>query len=466
MTKVKELLESETDGLQQTMEVRHAPISARLKDGDKALRTLRRRQEERKSLRSLKNLVNQRNDDWDEYCKEWNMEDKKHEAEPFTSTDQMFKAMHDLAGIRVSVYFPTHVEKVVEFLRGEQFRIVQEPSRKGGLSRDFQKVRKLVEQEERDEIERRERMISGPELTFGGYKATHVVIRLRNHEFDKLSRGDDITDIEIQIGTIVMHAWSDIEHDILYKPTDHNKASKDVVQMLDLINGIVMTGEVALQQLASVAAAEAKRKAASRTETADNWHHVVPWFYAYFKEKRNVEVQSEIAWSSAPRYLFEILKATNDHNYGRVEALLDDLKPIPEPEERLPWKLLHSLGSDTFDELIIGPVEFPYTWKARCWATCLVNMINMSFYLDSNPMNSMDRAYDAEPSDNRKRPTFAEFLDILHPTHPQRRPHREDVMIDFCKKVLATECKRVFSFACHSIFSSVLCYVPLTLKSS
>ncbi|KAJ0295262.1 hypothetical protein Brms1b_013790, partial [Colletotrichum noveboracense] len=67
MNKAKSILESETDGLQQTMNVKHAPISARLKDADKALRTLRRRQEDRKQLRDLKSLVESRGHKWEDY---------------------------------------------------------------------------------------------------------------------------------------------------------------------------------------------------------------------------------------------------------------------------------------------------------------------------------------------------------------------------------------------------------------
>lgn len=152
------------------------------------------------------------------------MEDKINEAEPFTSVEQMFEAMHDLAGIRISVYFPTDIPKVVEFLKGPHFKIIGKPSRKGGLTRDFQKVRKLVERQRQITIENEgentepmETMGSIPELTFAGYKATHVVIQLSDLDFDKHSKGDSITNIEVQIGSIVMHAWSDIEHDILYK---------------------------------------------------------------------------------------------------------------------------------------------------------------------------------------------------------------------------------------------------------
>ena len=51
-----------------------------------------------------------------------------------------------------------------------------------------------------------------------------------------------------------MHAWSEVEHDILYKRLGVEEATEAEQRMLDLMNGIVITGEVALQQLRSIIA--------------------------------------------------------------------------------------------------------------------------------------------------------------------------------------------------------------------
>ncbi|KAF4835626.1 hypothetical protein CGCTS75_v002311 [Colletotrichum tropicale] len=297
---------------------------------------------------------------------------------------------------------------------------------------------------------------STPGSTFAGYKATHVVIQLRNLDFDKHSRGDSITNIEVQIGSIVMHAWSDIEHDILYKPSENEEASADVVQMLDLINGIVMTGEVALQQLSRVAAAETTRLAANRIRPADDWHHLVTWFYTYFKGKKT-DVPPDIDWSAqyfSP--LFEILRATNEHNYGRVEALLDQILPQPRPEVGLPLKLLHSLGSGWFDDPSFMPPKYATTWSARYWATCLVNTVNLALYMGCSVIIAMETHSSKNNPTYKTRPTFAEFLDILHTTKPQRSSQRDITMIDFCKHALATSCKKLIPIMPSSF------HVPLT----
>ncbi|KAL0939660.1 uncharacterized protein CTRU02_206270 [Colletotrichum truncatum] len=437
-----DILESKKDGLRHgSLNVQHTPISARLKDKSKALRTLRRRQEDRKQLVELKRLVEARQESWHEYCKIWNMEDKEYEAEPFTSIEQMFTAMHDLAGIRISVYFPNDVQKVVDFL-DEKFHIVDGPSRKGGMTRDFQKVRKLVERQRQMKDAPEDRRI-GPavESTFAGYRATHVVIQHKSLDFDEHARGDRITNIEIQIGSIIMHAWSDIEHDILYKPSGAGETSPDVVRMLDLINGIVMTGEVALQQLASVAAAEATRQAEDRTQQAMNWQYMVPWLDRYFND-RKIPLPPRNEWLSM-RFLFEILKATDDHTFGRVEELLEEMDP--KPDERLPVMMLHHIGRETypFEDRGFEPFNLATTWNARYWATCLVNALNLAIFMSSSPNLYRTMWYYSKEveSIHNYRPTFAEFLDILHPTKPRRRTDRESRMIDFCKRVLSSSSK-------------------------
>ncbi|KAF4809797.1 hypothetical protein CGCTS75_v014715 [Colletotrichum tropicale] len=95
-------------------------------------------------------------------------------------------------------------------------------------------------------MELMDRTSSAPETTFSGYKATHVVVRPKSRDFDQIVANDPDVDVEIQRGSIIMHAWSHIEHGILYRPSATGETSPDVVRMLDLINGIVMTGDVAL----------------------------------------------------------------------------------------------------------------------------------------------------------------------------------------------------------------------------
>ncbi|KAF4429133.1 hypothetical protein CFRS1_v007295 [Colletotrichum fructicola] len=261
----------------------------------------------------------------------------------------------------------------------------------------FQKIRKHVErqrqiqeasEDERVKMELMDRTSSAPEMTFSGYKATHVVVRHKSRDFDQYAANDPNVDIEIQIGSIIMHAWSDIEHDILYKPSATEETSPDVLRMLDLINGIVMTGEVALQQLASVAAAEATRQADDRRQKAATHDFLGPWFYKYFKEQKMAPPHSMGAWSRK--------------NYTTV-------------------------------------------WNARYWATHLVNALNLALYMGV-PIPDIWRQAVKGSGFQTKRPNLAEFLGLLHPTKPLRLSGREDLMVDFCKVIMQANYDHIPSF--------------------
>jgi ppGpp synthetase/RelA/SpoT-type nucleotidyltranferase len=51
-------------------------------------------------------------------------------------------------------------------------------------------------------------------------------------------RNKGITKVEIQVITVVMHAWSEVEHDIIYKNKHRVPESSRMSRMLDSINGL------------------------------------------------------------------------------------------------------------------------------------------------------------------------------------------------------------------------------------
>ncbi len=54
---------------------------------------------------------------------------------------------------------------------------------------------------------------------------------------------------EIQITTVVMHAWSQVEHDIIYKNPFKIPLNGTMTRMLDGINGLSLTSEIMLEEL-------------------------------------------------------------------------------------------------------------------------------------------------------------------------------------------------------------------------
>lgn len=106
-----------------------------------------------------------------------------------------FSDIEDLAGVRVIFYLESVAEKFVEHLR-EAFCV------KRGDKNFFVKKKTADD----------------------GYNAIHVIIsfnenRLRLNEYKKF-RG---LRCEIQLTTVLYHAWSELEHDVIYKPKSELK---------------------------------------------------------------------------------------------------------------------------------------------------------------------------------------------------------------------------------------------------
>ena len=80
-----------------------------------------------------------------------------------------------------------------------------------------------------------------------------------------------------------MHAWSEVEHDLVYKPYS-GELSKEELSILDEINGLVLAGEIALERLQSAMA--------SRTEKSskiDDKYELTNYIFNYFKNKENIK---------------------------------------------------------------------------------------------------------------------------------------------------------------------------------
>jgi ppGpp synthetase/RelA/SpoT-type nucleotidyltranferase len=73
-------------------------------------------------------------------------------------------------------------------------------------------------------------------------------VRLRESTLNDAQKRYVAALVEIQIASVLMHAWAEVEHDLLYKPVQ-GRLSDDEYAILDELNGLVMTGEIALERL-------------------------------------------------------------------------------------------------------------------------------------------------------------------------------------------------------------------------
>ncbi len=153
--------------------------------------------------------------------------EKRNIVKNYESFDEILEDIVDLTGVRVALYFPGDLYKVQQFIESN-FRIVEcktfpEPMKAGEQKSDYQK-------------------------RFSGYWATHYRVNLKNEDLPEEMKKDTDILIEIQVASVLMHAWAEVEHDLIYKPFS-GELSYEEYQILDELNGLVLSGEIALQRL-------------------------------------------------------------------------------------------------------------------------------------------------------------------------------------------------------------------------
>ncbi len=83
---------------------------------------------------------------------------------------------------------------------------------------------------------------------FSGYWANHYRAHMREESLDRSQKKYTTARIEIQVASVLMHAWSEVEHDLVYKPLQGTLSDEELA-ILDELNGLVLAGEIALERL-------------------------------------------------------------------------------------------------------------------------------------------------------------------------------------------------------------------------
>lgn len=178
--------------------------------------------------RGIKAIVNNRAKRPDSLKEKIIIRDKEKK---YPTPQDIFNDIIDLAGIRVSLYFPTERE-VVDEVVNDIFIVIKKK-----VFPDKQYMPK-------------------PEKRFSGYWANHYHVKIKEEASTK--RYSD-TIAEIQVASVLMHAWSEVEHDLVYKPFSGD-LSREELAILDEINGLVLSGEIALERLQKAIAERTKKK--------------------------------------------------------------------------------------------------------------------------------------------------------------------------------------------------------------
>lgn len=144
----------------------------------------------------------------------------RNQKAPYRNYSDIIADIPDFIGARIALYFPNDKEKIPSLL--DQNFIIE-------------KVKTFPNEQ---------RQYDGYERRFSGYCATHYRVRFKNPPKTLLKNPL----IEIQVASLLMHAWSEVEHDLAYK-TKKGLVSYDEYESLDEINGLVIAGELSLQRL-------------------------------------------------------------------------------------------------------------------------------------------------------------------------------------------------------------------------
>jgi ppGpp synthetase/RelA/SpoT-type nucleotidyltranferase len=154
------------------------------------------------------------------------------------SSDHLYETLEDitsdipdLAGVRIALYFPGDRAKAVSLI-SDNFVIHSTKAFPIGLENKVPTSGEMTKHVKR----------------FAGYSATHARMSLKPASLHPDKERYARAMIELQIASVLMHAWAEVEHDLVYKPLE-GQLSEQELALLDQVNGLVMAGEIALERL-------------------------------------------------------------------------------------------------------------------------------------------------------------------------------------------------------------------------
>ena len=106
--------------------------------------------------------------------------------------EKPFDEIEDICGIRIICYYQSDVDKIAEI-----------------ISNEFE----VLENQDKEELLEADQF---------GYRSTHFIVKIKKGWLQAPNyRGLEDLKAEIQIRTVLMHAWAEIEHKLAYKKASH-----------------------------------------------------------------------------------------------------------------------------------------------------------------------------------------------------------------------------------------------------
>lgn len=238
---------------------------------------------------------------------------------PYASAEEIFSDIVDLAGVRIALYFPDDAE-IVEALLRRNFDVIGSKQHEG-------------DQPPTGDYTPR----------FSGYWATHFRVRSD-------LRGREVTS-EIQLASVLMHAFAHVAHDLIYKPQSGSLSWTEYA-LLDQLNGLVLAGETALDQLHKAIRARLRRHDAPMSDHFELGAWLTRWMRLHGRDESSLGRVDR---------LFELLRETEQTRPSEIEPLLADLPPNTPVADRV------------VERLLLQQPERAAQWRSALSATAVVN---------------------------------------------------------------------------------------------
>lgn len=233
---------------------------------------------------------------------------QRNREQPYKEVGEIFDDIVDLSGVRVALYFPSDRELVNEIVY-ELFSV--------------NKRKEFPEISHKPKFEKR----------FSGYWASHY--RVNIVDLDKSKSRYKSSTFEIQVASVLMHAWSEVEHDLVYKPLSEN-ISEEELSILDEINGLVLTGEIALERL--------QKAMTKRTKESNDISNRYA-FTSLITNTLNKNYLKKLKLGDT-KILFNYLKGTNDFSADKFTSYLN--KVNQSESETISDQLLSMMLTDNY----------------------------------------------------------------------------------------------------------------------
>lgn len=199
----------------------------------------------------------------------------------YCNHDEIRRDIVDLSGVRIALYFPGDQDEV-EALVKKCFRL---------------EVTKRFPEDSR-------RIVDSYEKRFSGYAARHHRVFLSEDALSSHNSRYAGSRVEIQVASVLMHAWSEVEHDLVYKPIS-GEISREEHEILDQINGLVSVGEMALESLQ----ASGKKRLTDSDKAFRNHYEIASYIVDHYK---GGEAALFLERTMGPSdILFRLLRETN-----------------------------------------------------------------------------------------------------------------------------------------------------------